>query len=947
MSVTEPPQLLSTGPDSYGSSSTVVRGGTRPVVALTATFLIIGGALYLGAMQQAPSAEPREQWFKIVFGLDGGVADWDGRLLVDEGTVLDLLGWGLESVDRLDLDLLSWQIKTGRPAPAAGGRWRPSFPESARGFLVKLRYSSATNLQISTLQGQFTAQVSDLRPGRPQRMLAGRASIEVLGFENRAAASRTQDDFPTLAFGPHGHRHVAWIAYNHGSRASQLMVRDVDSRDSEPVAIAAAGEFSDLNLVGTRDGLRAIWCSPGAHDDWDVYTSICSSAAGWSAAERLTTARGTDFHLSVAKGPAATWIVWQSFRSGNGDIYAKYLADGSWSEEIRVTTDPANEWEPSIDLDSRGRAWIGYDTYRHGNYDVYLQSVTVAGSSASVGDPIPIARSANFEAHASVLADRAGRVWVGYDNGGPNWGRDGGNLANGEPGDFSGQPLHGSRRLELRCLVEGQLHASTIGLPQESLLPAGSRFYEYPQLAEDGDGRLWLFFRMCRQGSLKAVDQGNCWDIFATTYTDGGWLDPIQLPNSEGRQNQRVAIAADASGRLHCAWSEGNHFIVRQDRKYSVRYGQLAEVAERGSILPLKPILVEPPGDPAPAAPRPWNIRRAGEQYQLYFGDLHRHTNISVCLPRNDGCQTDAHRYALDVAALDFLAITDHTHDLDPYAWWRIQLEADRFHIPGRYTPIYAYERSNYPEGGGHRNVYFLERGWEVNGSDYYYRYHPEVKKPNTDPDQTLYPWLKQRDGAFTIAHTPAYSRAKQRGTWDFHDAQVEPVAEIFQGYRQSFERPERSLVEEVSLWYALSKGYRLGFIASSDHQSTHISYACVWATDKSRRALFDAILARRTYAATDRIALDFRIDNTLMGGQTSWNRSKSTLRIRATGTAPIDEVQIIRSGRLLDTLRPNQRLVDIEYTDPHPLPAPCYYYVRVHQTDGNLAWGSPIWIEE
>ena len=72
----------------------------------------------------------------------------------------------------------------------------------------------------------------------------------------------------------------------------------------------------------------------------------------------------------------------------------------------------------------------------------------------------------------------------------------------------------------------------------------------------------------------------------------------------------------------------------------------------------------------------------------VYFGDLHRHTNISRCAPTIDGSLTDAHRYALDAVELDFLAITDHTRDVGPLDWWRTQQAADLFHIPGRYVPI-------------------------------------------------------------------------------------------------------------------------------------------------------------------------------------------------------------------------------------------------------------------
>ncbi len=161
---------------------------------------------------------------------------------------------------------------------------------------------------------------------------------------------------------------------------------------------------------------------------------------------------------------------------------------------------------------------------------------------------------------------------------------------------------------------------------------------------------------------------------------------------------------------------------------------------------------------PPPAPQIDWTITRGGEDLQIYFGDLHRHTNISRCSPTIDGCLTDAHRYALDAVEYDFLAVTDHTRDVDAFSWWRTQKAADWFHIPGRYVPIYGYERSNMTPGGGHRNVFFLNRGAEVSRSDHWYSGR-ELKQQDANPDTTLYPWLRERGDALTAAHTPAYDK--------------------------------------------------------------------------------------------------------------------------------------------------------------------------------------------
>jgi len=43
---------------------------------------------------------------------------------------------------------------------------------------------------------------------------------------------------------------------------------------------------------------------------------------------------------------------------------------------------------------------------------------------------------------------------------------------------------------------------------------------------------------------------------------------------------------------------------------------------------------------------------------------------------------------------------------------------------------------------------------------------------------------------------------------------------------------------------------------------------------------------------------------------------------------------------------RPNKQAVTIEWTDDAPLSGmEAYYYVRVEQADGRVAWISPMWI--
>src|SRR5262249_58062264 len=107
------------------------------------------------------------------------------------------------------------------------------------------------------------------------------------------------------------------------------------------------------------------------------------------------------------------------------------------------------------------------------------------------------------------------------------------------------------------------------------------------------------------------------------------------------------------------------------------------------------------------------------------------------------------------------------------------------------------------------------------------------------------------------------------------NDPDIERVVEIYQGLRSTYEYngapdPAGKVVYEKDsksfVWNALERKIKLGFIASSDHRSTHMSFAAVYARNIDRQSIFEALRARRTYAATDKILLDFSIEKHLMG---------------------------------------------------------------------------------
>jgi hypothetical protein len=123
------------------------------------------------------------------------------------------------------------------------------------------------------------------------------------------------------------------------------------------------------------------------------------------------------------------------------------------------------------------------------------------------------------------------------------------------------------------------------------------------------------------------------------------------------------------------------------------------------------------------------------------------------------------------------------------------------------------------------------------------------------------------------------------------------------------------------------------------------MSYGVVLTDDVSRKGIIDAFKRRHSYAATDNIILDVRSGEHLMGDIFETDR-RPTLEVTIFGTAPVTKLHVVRNGKYVHLAEPKQREVKLSWTDMEPLAGEtAYYYVRIEQSDANLAWASPMWI--
>lgn len=906
---------------------------------------------------------------KLEFGLRAAEAErWTGRAVVAGGTIHAAWGWHFNRPDRI-VGADGWDLWV-RPLnpPGAPYRLRDELPRGARvlpnGVYLSVEVSPAASLTVTTNHGEFALTLADLE---------ARGRLEFLGGDAAATAApavraltrgeASQHDFPAAVDTDRG-LFVAWTTYHNEANALYLAWLDGEAWRTFRVT-PNWGDYAGTAIASGGDGRTHVVWSEYARGRWRLVDRAFDPAtAAWSPAVYIAPA-GTRQYFPVAATArdGTPWVAWQEFRGAELDVMAAWQGAAGWSEPIQVSSSGANDWAPDLAAAPDGSVWVAWDSYARGSYGIFLRRLQPGRADPA----IPVPPDPNRAIEPSVAVDDRNRVWLAWAASGPNWGKDWGVL--GRPGT----QVRATSQVRLACYAAGRWLAPSESL--EDAVPAWmSDMHEYPELAIGSGGVPYVFFRKMlvrlpvAEHELRVQfgsDQRRLqpWydtirgmsEIRVAGFDGAQWIPVRDLPLSAGGAYAQLALAGRGD-RFTAVWpTDGRTYENPHVRSAQLRYAALdlrARYAADEQLRPYQPWR----GDFVDAAPtEAADLARvraarweAKEPLRLFRGDLHRHTDLSADSQR-DGDILLNYRYALDAGTLDFLAVTDHSGaerlHYYKYQWWRTRQVATMFNQPGRFAAFFGYERTvTFP--GGHRNVISARRTVQpVPISD-------EEFTGAESWAERLYPALL-RHGDIAIAHTTAGGGGTD---WRANDPGAEPVVEVFQALRGSYEEAEspgkaRTTEPAGFVWNAWAKGWRLGLLANSDHESTHQSYACVWAPELSRRAILDAIKSRLTYAATDNIVLQFEArrdggQSVKMGAETAAS-GLVEFRISAEATAPVASLQIIRNGENVYSAEPRTRLVSMSYRDrERPHRGTAYYHVRLVQDDGQIAWSSPIWLD-
>ena len=344
--------------------------------------------------------------------------------------------------------------------------------------------------------------------------------------------------------------------------------------------------------------------------------------------------------------------------------------------------------------------------------------------------------------------------------------------------------------------------------------------------------------------------------------------------------------------------------------------------------------------------------------YQLYFGQLHAHTNIS------DGAGTveEAFEHAAGVDNLDFLAVTDHSNSFDNESDSRVDLGADLTGISSEWAQghaaaaavtdedfvgLYGFEMT-WSDGFGHINT-FNTPGFESRSNSEFGN-----KSGATEGYQNYYDKLVAVEDSLSQFNHPGTTFGDFQD-FAFYDPQVDQRITLIEvgngegaigssGYFPSYEYYTR----------ALDKGWH---VAPTNNQDNHkgnwgdsnTARSVVLASDLTEAGIYDAIRNYRVYATEDNdLSILYALNGNAMGSILSKQENGVTLTAQITD--PTDtadmKVEVIVNGGLVigtQTVTGGSGTVTFHFDSNEY----SYYYLRITQADQNIAVTAPVWTGE
>ena len=331
--------------------------------------------------------------------------------------------------------------------------------------------------------------------------------------------------------------------------------------------------------------------------------------------------------------------------------------------------------------------------------------------------------------------------------------------------------------------------------------------------------------------------------------------------------------------------------------------------------------------------------------WNLYFGQLHAHTDIS----NGAGSVEEAFQYASQVDGLDFFAVTDHSDSFDNAdmgaidadgadisADWAAGKQAAASVTGEDFVGLFGFEMT-WPEDKqlGHIST-FNTPGWQT-------RDQADFENVPTALEN-YYKALTAVPGSVSQFNHPDTVHGDFE-RFDHYSPQYDAAVSLLEV------AGEDGVVDCEYYDLALDKGWH---VAPTNNQNNHNGQwgdasdarTVVLAKSLTEEALYAAMKDRRVYATQDSdLAIYYELNGTVMGSIIPKSESAAvTVFLSDPTDEAIGSVEVVADGGAVlvsEYVETPSQVLELSASSGHS-----YYYLRITQPDGDVAVTAPVWMD-
>lgn len=331
-------------------------------------------------------------------------------------------------------------------------------------------------------------------------------------------------------------------------------------------------------------------------------------------------------------------------------------------------------------------------------------------------------------------------------------------------------------------------------------------------------------------------------------------------------------------------------------------------------------------------------VQSISSHWNFYFGLLHAHSSFSS----SDSSVSELFSQASQTENLDFFAVTDTSHSLDNAdagalatdgseisEEWREGKEAAKAATDADFVGIYGYELT-IEENRNCRISTFCTPGWQTRNQDEgktFERYYDVLTTVPNSISQFVSP----------DSSTGYFDR------FGHHSAARDKVIQLIEITKEA----GKHLYDAYLM--ALNQGWHLAPSCNQNGLSDDFSgddgrRTVVLAQELTEDAIYDAIRNHRVYATEDPdLQILYRMDGYDMGSILHSHGQEITLSLLDPTDSGNAAVELVHNGTTIDETGIDTASGTLSLPVP---PENGYFFLKITQTDGDLAVTAPIWVD-